>query len=269
MHSRFARLTAQHPIRRALGGPLWVALLACSAFSAWVQAASPAPIRNIVLVHGAFADGSSWSKVIALLQRDAYHVTAVQNPLTSLTDDVAATQRVVARQQGDVILVGHSWAGAVVTEAGNADNVKGIVYVSALVPDDRESVTDLLTRLQSPMEGMKPDEHGLIWLDDPRAYRNIMAGDVPLAAARVLAATAQPISASTFGEKISHAAWHDKPTWYLVTVGDHALPTPVQRRLVEQIQAHSVSLPSSHMSLISHPADVVKLIERAAHDARH
>ncbi|WP_316678867.1 alpha/beta fold hydrolase [Ralstonia chuxiongensis] len=227
------------------------------------------PIKNIVLVHGAFADGSSWSEVIAALQRKGYHVTAVQNPLTSLADDVSATRRVLARQSGDVILVGHSYAGAVVTEAGNADNVKGIVYLSALVPDSGESVSDLLTRLKAPMDGLKPDNEGFIWLDDPAAYRDVMAGDVPEPRARILAATQVPISASAFAGKVSHAAWHDKPTWYLVTEEDHALKTPVQRTLAQQIGARVTTVKSSHMSLVSHPAVVANLIDRAAKDAQH
>ncbi|WP_414647772.1 alpha/beta fold hydrolase [Dyella sp.] len=227
------------------------------------------PIRNVVLVHGAFADGSSWSDVIALLQRDGYHATAVQNPLTSLADDVTATQRVLARQHGDVILVGHSWAGAVVTEAGNAANVKGIVYLSALVPDSGESVNTLLDRLRSPMTGMKPDEYGLIWLDDPAAFKHVMAGDVRDDRVKLLASVAPPIATATFDGKITHAAWRDKPTWYLVTNGDHALPTPVQRKMADQIGAHRITLASSHMSLISHPKDVVRLIEQAAATAGH
>jgi pimeloyl-ACP methyl ester carboxylesterase len=224
-------------------------------------------LRNIVLVHGAFADGSSWSEVIAILQRKGYHVTAVQNSLTSLADDVAATRRVLDRQQGDVLLVGHSWAGAVVTEAGNAPNVKGLVYLSALAPDSNESVGDLLARLHAPMEGLKPDGNGLIWLDDPAAYRQVMAGDVRAAKARLLAAVQQPIAAGAFGEKVSHAAWRDKPSWYLVTDNDHALPPAVQRELAKETGAHRVALQSSHMSMVSHPADVADLIDRAARDS--
>jgi len=180
-------------------------------------------LRDIVLVHGAFADGSSWARVIDILQRKGYHVTAVQNPLTSLADDVAATRRVLERQKGKVLLVGHSWAGAVVTEAGNAPNVKGLVYLSALVPDSDESVGELLARLQAPMDGLKPDGNGLIWLDDPAAFRQVMAGDLPAPTVRLLAAAQQPIAASAFGGKVVHAAWRDKPSWYLVTEDDHAL----------------------------------------------
>lgn len=224
-------------------------------------------VRNIVLVHGAFGDGSSWSAVISRLQRKGYHVTAVQNPLTSLADDVAATQRVLDRQQGGVILVGHSWGGTVVTEAGNSPNVLGLVYVSALVPDSGESTGALLGRLAAPMEGMVPDKNGLLWLDDPVAYRNVMAGDVPPAQAAVLAATQQPMAARAFDEKVTTAAWRSKPSWYLVTEDDKALPPRVQRELAKAIGATTQSVKSSHMSLLSHPDVVVALIEKATHSA--
>lgn len=221
-------------------------------------------IRNIVLVHGAFADGSSWLPVIKILQRKGYHVVAVQNPLTSLADDVAATRRVLERQTGDVILVGHSWAGAVVTEAGNAEKVRGLVYLSALVPDAGESVGDMLNRLAAPMDGLTPDKEGLVWLDDPQAYQQVMAGDVPMATVRSLAATQQPISVLTFSGKVTTAAWRSKPSWYLVTEDDHALAPRVQHALAQQIGATTATLRSSHMSLISHPDAVASLIERAA-----
>ena len=224
------------------------------------------PARNIVLVHGAFADGACWSDVIKILQRRGYHVVAVQNPLTSLDDDVAATRRVLERQHGPVVLVGHSWAGAVITEAGNSDNVKALVYLSALVPDNGESVSTMLARLHAPMQGMQPDQRGLIWLDDPDAYRQVMAGDVPMSSVRVLAATEQPIAAAAFDGKVTTAAWHRKPSWYLITEGDHALPTVVQRKLAEQIGARTDTVKSSHMSLVSHPDVVANLIDRAARD---
>lgn len=224
-------------------------------------------VRNIVLVHGAFADGSSWSAVIRRLQRKGYHVTAGQNPLTSLADDVAATRRALERQQGGVILVGHSWGGAVVTEAGVAHNVAGLVYLSALVPDSGESTGDMLGRLSAPMEGMAPDKDGLLWLDDPVAYRNIMAGDISIAQVAVLAATQQPISVHAFTDKVSTAAWRSKPSWYLVAENDQALPPRVQRLLAHAIGAKTRGVPSSHMSLLSHPDVVVSLIEEAARNA--
>ncbi|NPE55166.1 alpha/beta hydrolase [Dickeya dadantii] len=226
--------------------------------------AEAAKIKNIVLVHGAFADGSSWSAVTTRLQGMGYHVTAVQNPLTSLADDVKATENVLQRQQGDVLLVGHSWAGAVVTQAGNAPNVRGIVYLSALVPDSGEAVADLLQRLQAPMEGMVPDSNGLIWLDNPEQFRAVMAGDVPLKKVRALTAVQQPIAAKAFGDKVQHAAWKDKPTWYLLTENDNALNSSIQKKISDHIGAKVMSISSSHMSLVSHPDAVANFIDSAA-----
>lgn len=241
------------------------------AFSLSMSGAEAAPahhaIGTIVLVHGAFADGSSWAPVITRLQARGYHVAAVQNPLTSLADDVAATNRVLRRQTGDVLLVGHSWAGAVITEAGNAANVKGLVYLSALVPDSGESASDLLNRLNAPMTGLTPDADGLIWLDDAKAYRHVMAADVSETKAAELAALQQPIAAATFAGKISHAAWHDKPSWYLQTEDDDALPLQVQQAIAHQIDASVTSISSSHMSLVSHPDAVADLIDQAARQA--
>ncbi|WP_415751189.1 alpha/beta fold hydrolase [Burkholderia cenocepacia] len=247
-------------------------LVAAVAFTATLAtahaAATTAPaVRNIVLVHGAFADGSSWSPVIVRLQRMGYRVTAVQNPLTSLADDVAATERVLHRQTGDVLLVGHSWAGAVITQAGNAANVKGLVYLSALVPDDGESAADLLQRLDAPMTGLAPDAQGLLWLDDARAFRHVMATDIPLEQARVLASVQQPIAAACFTGKIQHAAWHDKPVWYLRTTNDNALKAAVQQAIALHIGATVTSIRSSHMSMLSHPDEVARLIDLAARQA--
>ncbi|AJX00098.1 alpha/beta hydrolase family protein [Burkholderia gladioli] len=196
-----------------------------------------------------------------------YRVTAVQNPLTSLADDVAATESVLHRQTGDVLLVGHSWAGAVITQAGNATNVKGLVYLSALVPDDGESVADLLQRLHAPMTGLAPDAQGLIWLDDARAFQHVMAADVPLAQARVLASVQQPVAATCFTGKIQHAAWHDKPVWYLRTTNDNALKPAVQQAIAQHIGATVTSIRSSHMSMLSHPDEVARLIDLAARKA--
>lgn len=240
-------------------------LSALSIFAASPATAAPVQgLPTIVLVHGAFADGSSWSGVIGALQHQGYRVTAVQNPLTSLADDVAATRRVLERQRGDVLLVGHSWGGAVVTESGNADNVKGIVYLSALVPDTGESVGTLLARLKAPMEGLQPDAHGLVWLDDAEAYQHVMAADVPLAKVRQFAAVQQPMTAAAFDDTVTQAAWHRKPTWYLITDNDNALRPDVQRAIAKQIGATSISIASSYLSLVAQPAKVAEFIARAA-----
>lgn len=231
------------------------------------QAAPPAPAHpSIVLVHGAFADGSSWSHVIPLLQAKGYRVAAVQLPLTSLADDVSATRRVIERQPSPVVLVGHSWGGVVVSEAGNAPSVKALVYLSALAPDSSESAQGLLQRLNAPMEGMAPDAAGWIWLDDATAFRKVMAGDLTPKVAAVLAAVQKPLAARAFADAVSNAAWRDKPSWYLVTSADNALPARVQRLIAGQMNARTEEISSSHLSMASHPAAVTNLIDRAARE---
>lgn len=235
------------------------------AFLSWMEPAKAASqIRNIVLVHGAFSDGSCWSEVIKLLQQKGYKVTAVQNPLTSLAADVSATQRVLERQVGDTLLVGHSWAGAVITVAGNFDRVKRLVYISALVPDSGQSVGEMLASLNAPMDSLKPDIRGDVWLDDASVYKNVMAFDLPIQKIRVLTAIEQPIQASAFQDKVSHAAWRDKPSWYLLTENDNALKPEVQRQIATHIKARITPIKSSHMSMLSHPSQVADLIDRAA-----
>jgi pimeloyl-ACP methyl ester carboxylesterase len=230
------------------------------------ESASRAAARNVVLVHGAFADGSSWSEVITRLQAAGYKVTAVQNPLTSLADDVASTRRVLERQDGPVILVGHSWGGAVITAAGVASNVVALVYVSALAPDAGESAADLQQHgpPSTGMRGARPDTSGALWFD-PAAYADALAADVPVERVGVLAAVQQPIAAASFAEKLTVAAWHDKPSWFLLSENDKALSPQLQRWMARRMGAATVAVPSSHMSLISHAAAVVSLIEKAAH----
>ncbi len=231
------------------------------------SAADEARIKHIVLVHGAFVDGSSWTPVIARLQAMGYHVTAVQNHLNSLADDVTSTEQVLRRQPGKVLLVGHSWGGAVISQAGNAPNVAGLVYLSALTPDSGESVAGLLQRLDVHMTGLAPDEAGLIWLDQPEQFQKIMAGDLPLARVRQLAAVQQPIAANSFAEPVTQAAWRTKPSWYLETSLDQALPLTAQKAMAQQIGARVRSIPASHLSMISRPLAVTAWIDRAAREA--
>ncbi|ONN56829.1 alpha/beta hydrolase [Acinetobacter genomosp. 33YU] len=239
-------------------------MLSALTLSPFVIQNTHAAVKNIVLVHGAFADGSSWNAVSSRLQSLGYHVTSVQNPLTSLDADVEATKKVLERQKGDVLLVGHSWGGVVVTKAGNAPNVKGIVYLSALVPDSNESASDLLTRLKSPMEGLEPDKNGLIWLDDAKTFQHVMANDLPEKQAKLLASVQQPIAGQAFTQKISEAAWRVKPTWYLITTNDNALKPRTQELISKQAHSSVIRVNSSHLSLISHPDQVSNLIDKAA-----
>lgn len=254
---------------RWLRGLAAVAGLALLYAGGLAKAASAGPaLSSIVLVHGAFADGSSWSPVITKLQALGYRVTAVQIPLTSLAADVAATEQVLRRQSGAVLLVGHSWGGVVITQAGNAANVKGLVFLSALAPDSGESAAAMLATMGAPMEGLTPDADGMIWLDDPRQFHRAMASDMPMKKVRGMAAVQQPIAAASFTEAVQHAAWRDKPSWYLRTERDQALLPAVQQAIAQRIGARTVSIRSSHMSLLSHPEAVASLIDRAAQGGR-
>lgn len=225
------------------------------------------PEVNVVLVHGAWADGSSWSNVIPLLQEKGYNVTAVQIPLTSLADDAAVTRRVLAMQNGSTILVGHSYGGAVITEAGaNASNVVGLVYISAFAPDSGEVLGELNGRMPAApgQANLRPDAYGFLWID-PKAFPESFAQDVDPVTARVMAAVQKPLSASIFGEKATQAAWKSKPSWYLLSENDRIINPDLQRFMSQRIGAKEVvSIPSDHASLVSHPAEVAQLIMDAA-----
>ncbi|WP_336280956.1 alpha/beta hydrolase [Cronobacter dublinensis] len=223
-------------------------------------------INNIVLVHGAFTDGSCWNAVTVKLQALGYHVTAVQNSLTSLKEDVTITERVLARQKGNVLLVGHSWGGAVITQAGNDPRVKGLVYLSAILPDSGESASDALARHHNLPPAFRPDENGLIWLDEPEIFRKVMANDIPQSQARILTSVQQPIASSAFNEKITHAAWHEKPVWYVLTENDQALSPDAQRHFAKESHAITKHINAGHLSMISHPDDIVRVISGAAEE---
>lgn len=222
---------------------------------------------NIVLVHGAFADGSSWSKVIQLLQEEGYNVTAVQMPLTSLADDVATTHHVLAMQSGPTILVGHSYGGVVITVAGaNESNVTGLVYISAFAPDAGEAINNLSARVPAPsgQANIRPDAEGFLWID-PKAFPESFAQDVDPVQARVMSVVQKPIAASSFTEKTTQAAWKSKPSWYLVSENDRMINPDLERFMAKRIGAREVvSIPSSHASMVSHPTEVTKLITDAA-----
>ncbi|MFM0729339.1 alpha/beta hydrolase [Paraburkholderia sediminicola] len=226
------------------------------------------PVRNVVLVHGAFVDGSSWNGVVAKLQQKGYHVSSVQNPLTSLADDVAATRRVLARQDGPTILVGHSWGGVVITEAGaNAPNVAGLVYVAAIAPDLHESTMDLMKRA-APMpagQGITADSTGFLWLDRSK-YHADFAADVPENLTRVLSAAQQPIAARAFSETVSQVAWKEKPSWYVLTTRDRAVSPAVEKFMADRMGAKIVPIASSHLVPVSHAGAVADVIDRAARE---
>jgi pimeloyl-ACP methyl ester carboxylesterase len=222
-------------------------------------------VNNIVLVHGAFADGSSWNPVIRILQDHGYNATAVQIPLTSLADDVAATKRALARQTGPVILVGHSWGGVVITEAGMDANVVGLVYVAAFAPDVGEVVGDLGKSYPPPEALAAPivDAHGFMTLSSDAIAKHF-AWDLPAADARVLAATQGPINASAFAAKVSGAAWKTKPSWFIVGQKDQAIAPDLERFHAKRMHATTTELDTSHVPMLSKPDEVAAVIMDAA-----
>ena len=242
---------------------VWVSLAGAAA------TAPPGPVKNIVLVHGAFADGSSWAKVIPLLQAKGYNVTAVQNPLTSLADDVAATQRALALQNGPVILVGHSWAGVVITEAGMDPKVVGLVYVAAFAPDQGEVVGELGKAYPPPPALAAPivDKQGFLSLPTDAVVKHF-ASDLPAAEARVVAATQGPIASSVFGAQVSGVAWKTKPSWYIVSKLDAAIAPDEERFFAKRMKATTTELNTSHVSMLSQPKAVAAVIMDAAEKAR-
>jgi len=221
---------------------------------------------NIILVHGAWADGSSWSAVIEDLQAKGYKVTAPQFPLTSLADDVARLRQVLALQEGPTILAGHSYGGQIITALGtDAPNVAGLVYIAAFGLDKGESLGALLSQGPTPpaLAHQLVDNRGFVWLAQ-EDFVNHFAADVEPVRATVMYAVQQPLAASAFNEVMGVPAWKALPSWYLVATDDRALPPAAQRLFAKRMGATVVEIPSSHVAMVSHPRDVVQLTETAA-----
>jgi pimeloyl-ACP methyl ester carboxylesterase len=233
---------------------------------ALTQAPVPGPpvARNIVLVHGLFADGSCWSEVIARLQPLGLNVTSVQNPLTTLDEAVASARRVLARQDGPTVLAGHSFSGMIVTELGVDPKVSAVVYVAARAPDAGEDYAALASRFPTP-----PATAGVIFDGDEgrlgeEAFLRDFAGDVPTAKAKVLYATQEPFKKALLAGKTTAAAWRSKPSFYAVSTEDRTIDPDLQRFMAKRMGAKTIELKSSHLSLISHPQEVADLILAAA-----
>jgi pimeloyl-ACP methyl ester carboxylesterase len=237
-----------------------LALASASVGSA--QTAKP----TIVLVHGAFADGSSWAKVIPILEGDGYTVIAVQNPLTSLADDVATTKRVIEAQQGPVVAVGHSYGGAVITAAtAGSSKVKALVYVAAFAPD-AEEVLDAPGKqfaLPALSSALVPDAAGFLYIDRAK-FHDAFCKDVPAADARVMAATQKPVNGSVFTASVPGGAWKTIRSWYIVASEDQAINPELERFYAKRIGATTTEIRSSHVPFLSHPREVAQVIEAAA-----
>jgi pimeloyl-ACP methyl ester carboxylesterase len=218
-----------------------------------------------VLVHGAFADGSSWSKVIPLLQAKGFRVTAVGNPLTSFADDLAATKRAIAAQDGPTVLVGHSYAGVVITEAGNDSKVVSLVYVAAYAPDADETIGDLSKAFPrtAGLDQLQPQGDGYLLLST-KGIEEDFAQDLTPSDRALLMATQLQTNSSIFQAKPGAAAWRNKPAWYVVSSDDRMISPEQQTDMAKQIKATTTVLSASHAVMLSHPKEVAKVIEEAA-----
>jgi pimeloyl-ACP methyl ester carboxylesterase len=226
--------------------------------------AAPTKARNVVLVHGLFADGSCWSEVIARLQAKGINATSVQNPLTTLSEAVASAQRVLARQDGPTVLVGHSFSGMIVTEAGMHPKVSALVYVAARAPDAGEDYTALAKKYPTP-----PASAGIVFDGDEgrlneQAFLRDFAGDLPEAKAKVLYAVQEPFQKALLTGRTTQAAWRSKPSFYAVSTEDRTINPDLERFMAKRMGAKTIEVKASHLSLISHPDEITALILEAA-----
>ena len=228
-----------------------------------------AALAAVVLVHGGFVDGSGWEDVYKILKKDGYKVSIVQNPTSSLSDDVAATKRVLATYDGPVILVGHSYGGAVITEAGNDPRVAGLVYIAAFAPDKGESVASLIKDppAGAPVPPILPPQDGYLLLDAEK-FPASFAADVAPDKAAFMAASQVPWGLAALNGAITQPAWKTKPSWYLITTDDKMIPPPAQHFMSKRAGSTVVEVKGSHAIYVSKPQAVVALIEKAAHGVK-
>ena len=243
-------------------------LLAISTFSGKAETpmSQPQRVRNIVLVHGAWADGSSWNKIIPLLQQNGFHVTAVHLPFTTLAEDAATVKRALALQNGPAILVGHSYGGAVITEAGDDPNVAALVYVAAFAPDLGQSAGDLNNQYPPPSESkeIRPDANGFLQLTDKGVAEDFGQDLTPPEKQIIAAIQGQVSGPNELGAKVTTVAWKQKPTFYIVADQDRMISPELERKFAAQMHAKTIHISSSHVPMLSHPKQVAEFIASAA-----
>ena len=220
-------------------------------------------IKNVVLVHGAFADGSGWEPVAQLLMNDGYKVSVVQHPETSYADDQKYTKAAIDAMGGPVVLVGHSYGGSVITEAGNHPNVKALVYIAAFALDAGESCASIEAAVPQASKAFKPDSNGNWWIEQEH-FAADFAADLPKDQARFMAISQVPISTEAFTHKVTNPAWKTKPTWYMVATEDRSINPEQERMMAKRAHATTVEVKASHVAYMSHPKESAKLIEEAA-----
>jgi pimeloyl-ACP methyl ester carboxylesterase len=225
-------------------------------------------IKNIILVHGAFSDGSAWSQVIPILEKAGHRVIAVQLPEHSLSDDVATVKRAIDFVNGPSILVGHSYGGLVISNAAyNNPNVKGLVFIAALALKDGQSYSDIVDVKKIPKDLFVADKGGFIYINSTK-FHDFFAQDVNLSQSNIMAAVQKPINQSILAQKSGPPAWTQIPSWYQISENDHSIPPSLEQMFAKQINATTISIPSSHASLVSHPKEVAQLILNATKDIR-
>ena len=243
--------------------PIAAAAAAVALLSASVAATRAEPAKNIVLVHGAFADGSGWRPVAEILSKDGYAVSIVQEPETSLADDVAAANRILDRQSGPTVLVGHSYGGAVITEAGVNPHVVSLVYVAAFAPDEGEKLGPLLGSIAPAANSIAPTADGYLLVDPPK-FPADFAADLPAAEAQFMAISQVPINGAIVGAPIAAPAWKTKPSYGVVATQDRMINPDLERSMYKRAGAKVTEIKGSHAVFISNPNEVARLIERAA-----
>ncbi|QHS59980.1 alpha/beta hydrolase [Chitinophaga agri] len=249
-----------------LGGMLLAAMTLMMNFAAVTTAFAQKKVtKNIVIVHGAFADGSGWKKVHDILVKKGYHVSIVQNPLTSLQDDVDATTRILDKQDGPAVLVGHSWGGTVITQAGTHDKVASLVYVAAFQPDKGENTIQWATSMPpAPENGiLAPDDKGFVYYDQAK-FHDGFAGDLPRSETDFMYASQQPIAGASFGTPVTAAAWKTKPSYAIVATEDKSILPEVERNMYKRSGAKVTEIKGSHVVFISKPEEVARVIIAAA-----
>jgi pimeloyl-ACP methyl ester carboxylesterase len=243
------------------------ALIALPGSAIAASAPEPGPVRNIVLVHGAFADGSGWKPVADILVKDGYTVSVVQEPLTSLEDDVAATNRILDRQQGRAVLVGHSYGGAIITEAGNNSHVASLVYVAAFVPDEGDTIVSQIETNPPTAKSIAPTTDGYL-LVDQASFPADFAADLPLPDARFMAISQVPWNAKIVKTQITAPAWKAKPSYGIVARQDRMINPDLERTMYAHAKAKVTEIDGSHALFISQPRAVADVIEQAARESR-
>ena len=261
-----ARLTSAFRTRRIALGFLPIAAITLSLGEAQMSHAGTANgVKNVVLVHGGFVDGSGWEGVYKILKKDGFSVTIVQNPTISLAGDVAATKSALAAQNGPAILVGHSYGGVVITEAGSHPNVAGLVYIAAFAPDKNESVSSLIQNPPpgAPVPPIMPPQDGFLFLDKAK-FRESFAADVAQDVAAFMADAQVPWGLEALNGAVTEPAWKSKPSWYLVSTDDKMIPPDAQRAMSKRTGATVVEVKGSHAVYVSQPREVAHLIEEAS-----